>query len=245
MQDIFKNTILEHSKRITFSKDTHSYTVNGESLTPVTTFIKKFQEPFDTQRIATAYATKNKKNVDDVIKDWDKVRKESADLGTDVHDFGERLFYLYHKFNDKCLTIDSENTNIEHKVQMVQFWKDLDKQRYIPLLVETKVYSLKYKFSGTFDILFFDRVKQGLIIGDYKTNKDLYKNFMGKTLLHPFEYLLDTPYNLYQLQTSTYQIPLEDMGLPIVDRWVIHITPTSYQVLPCNNFVPNIKKYAN
>ena len=34
--------------------------------------------------------------------------------------------------------------------------------------------------------------------------------------------MLDCPLSIYVLQLSTYQIPLEDMGLKVVDRWVVH-----------------------
>jgi hypothetical protein len=235
----FEQIILKHSQKITFNKEFHSYCVGDKRLKPVTTTIKKFQEPFDSDSISTKYATKYKKNKEDVLKEWDKKRNDSAELGTNVHDYGEGLFYNYKR--GESFTLPNE-PHIPHKKQMFLFWKELDKNRYIPILAETKVFSLLFGFAGTFDLLLYDTVRKGLIIADYKTNEDLNKNFMGKRLLEPFSYTLDTPYNMYQLQTSCYQIPLEDLKLPVVDRWLIHITPTNYVILPCNNFVEHLKK---
>lgn len=235
----FEQIITNHSQRISFNKEFHSYCVGEKVLTPVTNIIKKFQEPFDSENISVKYAAKHKKNKEDVLKEWEKKRKDSAMLGTDVHDFGEQLFYIF-KRADKI--IPEPETNLPHKKQMLRFWEGLDMNRYIPLLAESKVFSLLYGFAGTFDLLLYDTLRKGLVIADYKTNEDLYKNFLGKTLLRPFEYILDTPYNMYQLQTSCYQIPLEDLRLPVVDRWLVHITPVDYLVIPCNNFVGHLKK---
>jgi hypothetical protein len=60
----------------------------------------------------------------------------------------------------------------------------------------------------------------------HNTNKELIKDFSrakDKMLLHPFENLYDEAQSLYTLQLSCYQIPLEDIGLKVIGRRLIHL----------------------
>lgn len=59
----------------------------------------------------------------------------------------------------------------------------------------------------------------------HNTNKDLYKNFMGKTLLYPFNELLDMPLSTYKLQLSLYQSCLEKIGLKVIARKLLWLKP--------------------
>ena len=45
--------------------------------------------------------------------------------------------------------------------------------------------------------------------------------------------------NVYKLQLSCYQIPLEEIGLNIIDRWLIHLIPNPTNPLTDGDF----KKY--
>lgn len=234
-----KNTILEVASKIFFIKESHTYSINNLFYTSVTNKIKKFHPEFNVKEQAKKYAFKHGLNIEDVTKLWAKIGKDSADLGTDVHEFGEQLFYQYLDGNG---LIFKETSNVEYKIKMYEFWVWLTKQdRYIPILSETKVFSEVYKIIGTFDLLLFDTVTNTLVIVDYKTNKDLYKNFKGQVLFYPFHYLLDSPFNIYQLQLSTYQIPLEELGFIVSDRWIVHISPEKYQILHTMDFTKQLR----
>ena len=63
------------------------------------------------------------------------------------------------------------------------------------------------------------------LIPTHNTNKDLFKNYKGKTLLAPFENLLDSPYNKYQLQLSMYQLLFEQCGFEVESRRIIWLKP--------------------
>ena len=63
------------------------------------------------------------------------------------------------------------------------------------------------------------------LIPTHNTNKDLFKNYKGKTLLAPFEDLLDSPYNKYQLQLSMYQLLFEQCGFEVESRRIIWLKP--------------------
>ena len=63
------------------------------------------------------------------------------------------------------------------------------------------------------------------LIPTHNTNEDLFKNYKGKTLLSPFEDLLDSPYNKYQLQLSMYQLLFEQCGFEVESRRIIWLKP--------------------
>lgn len=59
----------------------------------------------------------------------------------------------------------------------------------------------------------------------HNTNKDLFKNFKGQTLLKPFDDILDCPYGKYILQLSYYQLLLEQTGYEVENRCLIWLKP--------------------
>ena len=113
---------------------------------------------------------------------------------------------------------------------IVNFWNDLP-STVIPVVMELQMYHKEYMFAGTADILLYNTVTNTFIIGDYKTNKDLFKNYKGKTLLSPFKNLLDNPYNKYQLQLSFYQLLLEQTGFKVSSRKLIWLKPDGTYLL--------------
>jgi hypothetical protein len=86
--------------------------------------------------------------------------------------------------------------------------------------------------------------KSGFVIFDYKTNKDLYKNFKEKKLLPPFHELLDMPCSLYKLQLSLYQLNLEQLGFKVIGRRLIWLLPDgTYDKIPLESYSEKLKKY--
>ena len=83
----------------------------------------------------------------------------------------------------------------------------------------------EFMFAGTADILLYNTVTGMFIIGDYKTNKDLFKNFNGQKMLGPFNNMLDCAFSKYQLQLSYYQILFEQTGLKVSSRKLIWLLP--------------------
>jgi hypothetical protein len=82
------------------------------------------------------------------------------------------------------------------------------------------------------------------ILADYKTNRDLFKNFASKKLLYPFNFLLDNPYNKYQLQLSSYQILFELVGYEVESRRIIWIKPDgNYEMFKTVDYTERLKQY--
>lgn len=247
--EVIKKTILKVANTVVFKPEDHTYFVEDVKYSSVTNRLKKFHPIFDVDLNARRYAKKNNLEVSYVKESWEKIGKDSSELGKDVHNYGEELFYMSQKKNedgtvnnDRDLLCFKVTENVSRKLQMFNFWLWLLKQkRYIPILSEAKVFSKKYKIVGTFDLLLYDTLTNTIIIVDYKTNKDLYKNFASQVLFPPFQYLLDNPFNIYQLQLSTYQIPLEELGFKLFNRWIVHITEEKFEILPTMDFTEQLK----
>ena len=79
--------------------------------------------------------------------------------------------------------------------------------------------------AGTADIILYNKQTNKFIIADYKTNKDLFKNFKGKKLKAPFNNLLDSPFDKYNIQLSMYQILFELTGYEVENRFIIWLKP--------------------
>lgn len=225
-----KDLIISSFGNLEFEPVQHKYTLDNQDMMPVSNVVEKFIEEFSDQ-IAINYALRYGLKVEDVRSSWKQAGDISCDFGHSVHDFGERYFY------NKTLLPRNQ-----HEVSLVKFWNDLP-YHIRQITCEAKVYTRQYKYAGTFDLLLYDEIRNGYIIVDYKTNKDLFKNYRGKLMLSPFDFLVDNPYNHYQLQLSLYQIPLEEIGINIIDRWVIWLKPTGdYSKYETYNYTDYLKQ---
>lgn len=206
---MIKNLITSSFNKLEFEPIAHAYTLDGVDMKPVSNVLKNYYEEFDTETASFNYALKTGMTQQTVKDMWKSGSQAACDFGHERHDFGERYFY------DRSL-VPSDG----HETAIVKFWNEIP-SHIVPVLCETKVYTKRLRYAGTFDLLLKNTLDGSAIIVDYKTNKDLFKNFRGKMMLPPFDFLLDTPYNHYQLQLSLYQIPLEEIGITVSERWVI------------------------
>lgn len=206
-----QNKIKEYFKELQFDAQKHSYEVRGKPLTSVSKTISKYVEKVDFDKIAGFIAKRDGIPKSEVLAMWAAKRDNSCLQGTIVHSFGENYF------KGKQPTNGFEEA-------IVKFWDNIPD--YIePFLFELQMFSETLGIAGTSDIILFNNKTGKFIIADYKTNEDLFKNYKGKTLLAPFEDLLDSPYNKYQLQLSMYQLLFEQCGFEVESRRIIWLKP--------------------
>lgn len=219
---------------LTFDEKEHAYYVNGKRLSrSVSSFLKDFGHKFNEDKMSYLVAKKEGKTQHEIKTQWRKKASESCELGTRVHMFGEK--YLA----DKTLTPSSP-----YEEALVKFWSKAPSY-IVPAHLELKMYHKKYMFGGTADLVLFDEKNKGYYIYDYKTNQDLFKNYKGQTLLMPFQDLLDSPINKYQIQLSLYQILLEQATeYPVFKRALIWLKPdTNFEVYQCVDYTTKLKEY--
>ena len=225
--------ILKFFNKLEFDEGKHLYTVNGNKInSSVSKIIKNFVKPFDTDNISKGVARKRGVSQETILKEWNTISKEACDKGTRVHLFGE--LYPF----DRTL-----KPSDKYEEAIVKFWGSLPKH-IVPVVMELRMYHKDYLFAGTGDILLYNKITGHYIIGDYKTNKDLFKNFKGQKMLTLFDDLLDMPLNHYQLQLSFYQILFEQIGLKVESRKIIWLKPDgNFEMYDTENYTGILKDY--
>lgn len=196
--------------KLSFEETKHRYYVEGNPLSKsVSALLGDFYEHFNAEQVAPYSAAKAGVTTEEILKQWADINQESRDRGHRVHAFGE-IYQFNRNLRPSC----------PQEEAIVKFWQDVP-EHILPLAAELRMYHFKHLFAGTADIILFDTKTQTYIIADYKTNKDLLKNYKGKTMLGPFSHLLDNPLNHYAIQLSYYQLLLEQVGVKVSKRVII------------------------
>lgn len=244
-----RRKILDSFNELVFIDEGHKYFVGDRELLSVSVVTHLFKEHFDSETKAIETSERNWNNPnskyyrmtpEEILKQWKEKSENACSHGTEVHEFGESCFYYmtgqYDKilpnFKDRLTSDGGFESKSPKEDAVVKFYQDIP-QCIVPILAETKVYNTDLGYAGTFDILFYydatldgktDK-ESGLVIMDWKTNEDLYKNFKDKTLLIPFNQLPDMPLSVYKLQLSLYQICLENIGFYVKARRILWLKP--------------------
>jgi hypothetical protein len=231
MEKAFKN-IKDFFSNLSFQEDIHKYFVDGIQLThSVSGLIDKYKNKFDTHNISEAVAKKENTTGGEIRLKWKKIADDACQLGTATHLFGE----LY-PFNREL----KPSSKFEEAI--VKFWNDLP-DFLIPAILEVQMYHKTYMFGGTADILLYNTKTGKYILGDYKTNKDLFNVFGNQKLKLSMSNLADNNFNKYQIQLSLYQILLEQSGIEISQRKLIWLKPDGeYEMYNCEDYTDLIKE---
>lgn len=212
----FEETVNVFFKGLRFNAEKHEYHVEERKVPKsVSGVIHSFVEEVDFDAIAQAIDRRDGLAAGTTKAAWAAKTAIACADGTATHEFGEN-------FQDQTLIAETKKQQA-----VVKFWDNLNKEfpgRYFLVTKEQRMYHKIFFFSGTCDFIIFDRLLLKFIIGDYKTNEDLFKNHKGKMMLSPFDHLLDCPYNHYQVQLSLYQVLLEQIeGYKVAERWLVYL----------------------
>lgn len=190
---------------MTFKEKNHTYmSTEGDIYISGTSFIKKFCKPFDRIKIGTKYAKKNKKTLEEVLEEWDKLGAEAIEKGI-----------AYHKMKEEEL-LSSKDIMIENEVHFIYPPEYVDGDKVNNSLKlepgvypELIVWSDRYRIAGQAD--YVEITKSGKInIKDYKTSKEIklesFTDWKGQhqMMSFPFNNLQDCNFNHYALQLNLY-----------------------------------------
>jgi hypothetical protein len=237
----------ESFSHIKFFSKNHTYTINDvPAKTSVSGLLKKYEKPFERDKIATYVAERDQKKVEDVLAEWDFAKNYSCHKGSEFH------LYVENFLNRKQTTIDvkaleifyKENENFYKDTSISDYYKELAhliknflnfynwwKKDHFLLKSEFVIGDKASGICGTIDNLSYNKKTNELIIFDYKTNKEIKKrNPRDNTFLEPIQYLSQCEYIKYSLQLWLYQI--------IIERNSNFKVPKSYIV-----WVANKEKY--
>lgn len=261
-----------YSNKLIFLEEPHEYYLDGVQYISVSEVTHKYK-PISGEQMAINCVKKWQRDQDptykyygmskeEILAEWKIKSSHACEFGTEVHAFGESMFYFmvgeYENILPECKNkfVDGKpKPSNKFEEAVVQFWNDLP-ENFVPVMAEAKVFNKPVDgqgqaYAGTFDILFYyvddnNPSNSGLVIFDYKTNEDLFKNFKGQTLLYPFNDMLDQNSSYYTLQLNCYQIPLENIGYKVVGRRLIWVKPDgTYEKVKIPSITDRVRKALN
>ena len=243
-----RDNILNAFKKLEFVEEGHKYFVhNGDGtimeLPSVSKICGQFSEEVDWDTIAENKAIKDGIPLETLKRQWRERNLKSTSNGTKTHLFGEAMMYF---IRDKVDLMPEEIRKYQYEdgfmipygkkeEAIMNFFEDIIKcDNIYPILAEAQIYTgindvlkLKQNYSGTFDMLFGYRTKNGrfkLLIYDYKTNVSLtnqYNRNNNRCMLKPFSDMVEEAKSHYTIQLSAYQLGLMQLGYEIADRKLI------------------------
>lgn len=228
-----------------FFDDDHHYEYKGKRVgISVTTFIHEYANEFNEQEMAERVATKNNKSVEEILNEWHYKRDFSCEKGTTVHEYIQSLFSgnQYRK-----LTFDESKEYLEAvdkcQRQADNFYKDY-KDKLEHLIDELPIGSQDYDICSCVDHLFYNRLTGGLVLVDYKTNKEMSgynKKAYKKAMKFPLNNLNDDSYNHYKIQLSIYKFLIEKYtNIKVDEMFIVYFTENNetYEIVD----VPYLEK---
>lgn len=187
MNDIYTNTYLY------FDEGPHKYTdSNGNEYVSVTTLIGNYCPKFDAKYWAHKKAREQGVSEKEILKQWDKIKNEACDRGTNTHNgienaikdvskFKEAIQYLQ-QVGGRCITVadipnliptpldvDKFKEATENKYEEIYRVFQFYIERGYTIYSEIGVFDPELLISGTIDIL-CDRPTDFVIL-DWKTNR--------------------------------------------------------------------------
>lgn len=243
---MFNMEINEHlrDKRISFDEPTHKYTIDGISdYVSVTTLIHKFFPHFNSDLIISKMMKSKKwheskyygKTKQEIKDEWEQSGKQSAQLGTDMHNQIETFF--------------KENKKPEGSKELEYFnffWEE-SKNSLKPYRAEWRIFDEDAKIAGSIDMIFTDE-NNNLIIYDWKRSKEIKTENSYESGYAPVDHLPNCNFWHYSLQLNIYKkILQEKYGFKVVGMFLLILYPGNdgplkYEVPDLTEEVDNIWK---
>ncbi len=200
--DLLYNDYNAHprDKDITFREEDHVYTVHGQELMSVTTFISTLFPRFDAEGNARRVAMRKGIPVADILAEWEKTGQESRDLGTLLHTKIERYYQ----------GVNSKETD-DYRL----FLRFAQEHPLVPYRTEWAIYDEHWRIAGMIDFLdcqngvynIYDWKRSAKLVDDH--DRPIVNSRYGSRALAPLGHLHDTSYYHYALQLSLYKMILE------------------------------------
>jgi len=219
-------------KALKFDKERHLYRVPKDGrmiyLPSVSSLVESHAPKFNLEGILPYSAAKENVPVEYLRDKWRRINEDACKLGTTTHEFLES----YTGF---------QTPSTPQERAGVDFIKNILTTHRISFR-ELRVYSREFMYAGTMDLPLEPIEGNWFDIADYKTNGDLFKAY--DMLKPPFNMMESSPYNKYQIQLSYYQIPLEEVGLTIKRRLLVHLTEDAkYRVYELEDLTEYLRDY--
>ncbi|MBN1971081.1 MAG: PD-(D/E)XK nuclease family protein [Candidatus Delongbacteria bacterium] len=197
--------------------------------------IQQYKEQFDTELWSERRAKSLGVTPSVVIDEWEENTRKANEKGSFFHKFAEL------KISNKLFDC---NIDSRLKEQFYKFLEDSSKNLF-PVKSEMVIGDLDLSIAGTIDQLYWSEKKGGLVIFDWKTNKNFTSSSKyGKKMLKPLDDLEESHINLYSLQLNIYKYIFEkNTGLKIIDLYLVWFNENNndYIIYRCKDLMHKVK----
>lgn len=207
---------------VDFDADTHTYTgPDGQLLISVTTLLKDYKQPFDSDYWSKRKAKERGVDQAVVLAEWKAKSVASCDHGTKIHEGIEDFWNGKYNWNTNPLP-----------ELFVRYLSTI----YLPAdhwASEYRLADLAAGLAGTADFIIFDPATKSFWIWDWKTNEKIRTDNIYQRLAAPLDYLPECELIIYALQLSIYAAMLEKKGWTCKGLKIVHLRDqvTVYDVL--------------
>ena len=242
-KDEMLKVLKDSFKDFKFFEDGHYYECKGKRVgVSVTTFIHEYCNEFDELGMAEKSAIKNNKSVQEILNEWHYKRDFSCEKGTDGHNYSQHL-WSGNKYEMLKFDMSDEYYQSVFKIhrQAENFYRDY-KEHLEHLFDELPIGSEEFNIASCCDHLFYNKLTGGLVLVDYKTNTDIYKdkkyyeNARKKPpkMKIPLQHLEDLTITHYYIQLSIYKFLIEKYtGLKVEEMFIVYMSENieNYEII--------------
>jgi hypothetical protein len=136
--EIFKDS------KFTFDPETHTYRFDGKKFDSVTTFLKTFKVPFDRDFWSKKKAEERGVDVSQILEEWNQKSVKAMSVGTSVHKYIE-------DFWSGLNPTDPEDPIVLERTKKFLDIYNRKLHVLLPLKSELKIFSKRWRISGTID----------------------------------------------------------------------------------------------
>lgn len=201
---------------IVFDEGQHVYSLNGQPLRPVTSFIGQFRKPFDIEYWSTRKAAEQGVPVETILQEWEDKRLAGLERGTAVHRHIERVLRGKGEVCGPWPYLEMRAFD--------DFWLGHRAAWLKPKKIEWVIGDAVLGLAGTVDCLMLSQIDREFHIFDWKTGSKFTTENTFSRLLPPFDHLDESDLNAYSLQVSLYRLIIErNTDLKLGESHILHL----------------------
>ena len=236
---------------IVFSEENHSYRIkesSNEDICSVTQLIKKYEPPFNSEKLACIVAKKQGVSTQDVLELWNFKKEYACEKGTIFHSYVESFLHKKKPIIDSKV-IRKFVARYEHYVDEETFYKDVAKylnnflsfhkwwkNDHVLIKTEFVMGDKDYSVAGCADNISYNFTDNKLVILDYKTNKEIKtKGYNNEKMLKELKHLNNCELVKYSLQLNIYtEIIEKNTSFKLGNPSIIWVGGSEgFEVIPC------------
>lgn len=245
MKNYIKDELTNAFKDFKFFEDGHYYEFKGKRVgISATSLIHEFCDEFDEQEMAKKVAIKNNQTVYEILEEWHYKRDFACEKGTTCHEYAQSL-WSGEEWN--LLPFDNSEEYLtavdKIKIQADNFKKDFE-DKLEHLFDEFVIGSEEFDIASAVDHLFYNKLTDGLVLVDYKTNSLMSgynKKPYKKKMKIPLNKYNDDALNHYYIQLSLYKFLIEKYTkLKVSEMFIVYFSENieNYEIIE----IPYLKK---